>query len=153
MPLPLSRNHGFNPAIPKCYFCGKNKNEIILAGRLPGDREAPKGAIWDSRPCDKCAEYMKQGVLLISIRDDQVSVLEEHSSSLVGLTRAERRRVVPPNPFRTGGWVVVKREAFKRFFSGESADAMLKAGFGFVPDSVWDAVGLPRGPVEGVPSE
>ena len=38
----LSKEHGVNPAIPICYFCGEEKNEIVLAGRLPQDVEAPK---------------------------------------------------------------------------------------------------------------
>ena len=40
----LSPKHGVNPAVPLCFLCGQAKNEIVLAGRLPGDVEAPRAA-------------------------------------------------------------------------------------------------------------
>lgn len=57
------------------------------------------------------------------------------------------------NPYRTGGWIVVRDQfiqgAIRQEFTRES---ILKARFAFVPDTVWDRLGLPRGPVDGVPS-
>lgn len=37
----LSPKHGLNPSISVCFFCGEDKNEIILPGKLEGDAEAP----------------------------------------------------------------------------------------------------------------
>ncbi len=48
--ITLSERYGVNPAIPVCYFCNEEKAEIILAGRLPQDREAPRHAVWDKKP-------------------------------------------------------------------------------------------------------
>jgi len=39
MLLRLSEKHGVNPAIPLCFLCGKEKNVVLLAGRLPNDEE------------------------------------------------------------------------------------------------------------------
>ena len=31
--IKISPKHGLNPLIPKCFFCGKEKNEIAILGR------------------------------------------------------------------------------------------------------------------------
>ena len=116
----LSKEHGVNLAIPICYFCGEEKNEIVLAGRLPQDVEAPKHAVWDKNPCDKCKELMRMGIMLISVRDGESG----------------------ENPYRTGRMVVVKEENALRMF-GE-VDDILKSRVGFVEDSVWTLMGLPQ---------
>jgi len=122
--ITLSPKHGVNPAIPRCYFCGKPKNQVILAGKLPKDAEAPQDAIWDSDPCDECLGYMKQGVILISVRVGEQG----------------------DNPYRTGGWVVVRDEAIRRMVQPEElSEKILKERVAFVPDDAWDALGLPRG--------
>jgi hypothetical protein len=125
--IPLSPKHGVNPAIPLCFFCNESKNEVILAGRLKDDAEAPRAAVWDRNPCDKCAGYMKQGVILISVKVGESG----------------------DNPYRTGGWVVLKDEAVTRIITtADVRDDILKKRIAFVPDNVWDAVGLPRGEVK-----
>lgn len=117
----LSEKHGVNCTIPHCFFCGEAKNELILAGRLPHDAEAPKGKVWDKNPCDKCKGHMEQGIILISVKNGEEG----------------------DNPYRTGGWVVIREEAFSRIFNG--CDAAIKKRVAFVPDEVWDKIGLPRG--------
>ena len=125
--IALSEKHGINPTIPRCFFCGKDKNEIILMGRLKGDAEAPKGVVFDHSPCDTCQGYMEKGIILISID--------------------EEKTIDPQNPLRTGGWVVVKEEAVRRLPIEETSkqDLLLKR-VAFVPDRDWDALGLPRTP-------
>lgn len=120
MGILLSTKHGVNPAIPRCYFCGNEKNEIILAGRLSNDAEAPKNAVWDFAPCDECKKLMEQGIILISVKDGQSG----------------------DNPYRTGGWIVLKEDAFKRIF--KNSDEAVKKRCAFLEDSAWDTIGLPR---------
>ncbi len=129
--IKLSPKHGVNPAIPLCFYCNEAKNEVILAGRLPGDEEAPRASVWDTVPCDKCKGYMAKGVILISVKDGSEG----------------------DNPYRTGGWVVVKDEFITRAIDPVAGAVILKRRASFVPDEVWDRIGLPRGPMEGVPSE
>lgn len=117
----LSPKHGVNPTIPHCFLCGEAKNEIILAGHLKGDAEAPKNMVWDKEPCDKCKEHMEMGIILISVRNGESG----------------------ENPYRTGGWIVLKEEAFRRIFNG--CDDVLEKRMAFVPDEVWDKIGFPRG--------
>lgn len=116
----ISEKYGVNPAVPLCYFCNQEKNELILAGRLEEDKEAPHKAVWDMIPCDKCKEFMKQGIILISVKDGESG----------------------KNPYRTGGWVVVKEEAAKRMF-GET-NRIIETRIGFVEDETWNTIGLPR---------
>ena len=37
----ISEKHGVNPTIPICFYCGEDKNEVALLGKLHGDKEAP----------------------------------------------------------------------------------------------------------------
>lgn len=126
--LRLSKTHGVNPAVPRCFFCGEQKNQVILAGYIKGDRQAPQGAVWDHEPCDQCVEHMELGVVLVSVD--------------------EARSPDKDNPWRTGGWVVVSEDFIRRVVTpSKLADALIEGRFGFVPDQVWDAIGLPRGEV------
>ena len=34
MSIKLSPKHGLNPTIATCFYCGKDKNELILAGKI-----------------------------------------------------------------------------------------------------------------------
>jgi hypothetical protein len=89
----------------------------------------------DKEPCSKCKELMEKGIILISV-DSKESPDND-------------------NPYRTGGWIVVKEEAVRRIGIKpvELEADILKRRVAFVPDDAWDMPGLPRGPVEGVPSE
>lgn len=97
-----------------CFLCGEPKH-ILLDRRLRNT--LPREACYDKEPCDKCKEWMKQGTILISIRDGEEG---------------------KDNPYRTGGWVVIKAEKAKEMFK----DAPKVA---FVGDKIWDMMGLPRG--------
>ena len=89
----------------------------------------------DKEPCSKCKGYMERGIILISVDE-------------------EKSKGDMENPYRTGGWVVVKEEALKRMIQPqELLDQILKQRVAFLPDEVWDLLELPRGPVEGIPTE
>ena len=132
MSIRLSEKHGVNPTMPRCFYCQEAKNMVMLVGRLPGDREAPKDAVWDMEPCDTCKDLMQAGVICISVDE--------------GKTKD------PKNPWRTGGWIVIKDDAIQRIFTGAVVRQVLEQRVAFLPDEVWDAVGFPRGPIEGVAS-
>ena len=65
--IPISEKHGVNPCIPICFWCGEDKNEIALLGKLPGDVAAPHRAFLDFEPCAKCKEHMDKGITLVGI--------------------------------------------------------------------------------------
>jgi hypothetical protein len=110
--------------IEKCFWCGEDKG-LILFGRLPNDAEAPRSGAINHEPCEKCAEYMKMGVILISVD--------------------EKKSTDMKNPYRSGGWVVIKDEwVLKAVTTPELQQSILKARVAFIPDDAWDKLGLPR---------
>lgn len=61
-------------------------------------------------------------------------------------TTDEEMRNTPPNPYRTGGWTVVKDHVIPKMFKPQSmVDWVLKHRFAFIIDEAWDAMGIPRG--------
>jgi hypothetical protein len=125
MGIRVSQKHGVNPMLVQCFYCLKERNELALLGYLPGDKQAPRQGVIDKEPCAECAGFMKQGVILISVRTGESG----------------------DNPYRTGGWCVVTSEAIRKLFP-TIADAICTQRVAFVPDEVWDRIGLPRGPKE-----
>ncbi len=154
--ITISEKHGINPAIPKCFYCLQDKNEIILAGKLRGDAEAPRNAVWDLSPCSDCQDLMAQGIILISVKDGEMERIEQDLAAKRKIyeethrsDRARRRDpfVFMPNPYRTGGWIVVTDEYLRDIVSDDSAsvrDNILRHRWAFIPDEVWDAIGFPR---------
>jgi hypothetical protein len=151
MGIILSPEHGLNPSLECCFFCLEPRG-VVLHGqfnaeqrfgkkiaatleRVNGHAKAPRKMVIDKEPCSKCKELMEKGIILISV-DSKESPDND-------------------NPYRTGGWIVVKEEAVRRIGIKpvELEADILKRRVAFVPDDAWDMLGLPRGPVEGVPSE
>ena len=122
MSLRLHPKHGVNPTIPRCYLCGENKNEVVLLGNAYKD-QAPMNMCLDKSPCDKCRDYMRQGIILIGVRDGEQG----------------------DNPYRTGNFCVLKEEAVKRAFKRalKDCEGILKSRVAFVDETTWEALGLP----------
>lgn len=126
MNLILSKEHGVNPSVGICYFCGEGK-DVILFGNLSKEKsellgghdgKAPRSVCLDKEPCSKCKEWMKQGVILIGVRDGESG----------------------DSPFRTGEFHVIRQEAAERIFAGNK---ILTTKIGFVEQKVLLALGLP----------
>ena len=95
-----------NPTIPRCFWCGKLKNEIALLGKYDGrgkDLEAPMGIFLDYGPCDKCKENQKLGVTLMEVTDEP---------------NFENQPEIQNGIYPTGKWCVIRREAAERMFRG-----------------------------------
>lgn len=127
----LHPKHGVNATIPTCFYCGEGKNELILLGsaskHITGHDQAPMhGPVFDKEPCDKCKDLMKQGIIFISVDEDKS---DDHK-----------------NPYRTGCFCVVKEEAVRRWGiqPQELLDSILRQRVAFIPDDVWNKMGLPR---------
>lgn len=98
--IKLSPKHGLNPTIPVCFFCGEEKNEVVLLGHIGDKRkgedlEAPRRAILDYTPCENCTKKFSEGVLLIEVNT---------SPEFIGLPISE-------NVYPTGRFVVIKPDA------------------------------------------
>ena len=143
----LSPRHGVNPSLDVCFLCQEPRG-LVLFGRMGtsvqkalganysemrNDPEAPRKLTMDMEPCDKCKGYMEKGIILISVDEKLTEDMK--------------------NPYRTGGWCVVKEEAVRRWGlqPAKLLEDILKKRVAFLPDDAWDFIGLPRRPVEGVP--
>ena len=120
----LDEEHGVNPALTKCFFCGGAGN-LLLCGNKRKVYEAAHGKVVDMEPCGECKSLMKQGIFLIEVDESKSSD--------------------PQQPWRTGVQSVIKEEAFKRFpLDQELLEGILKARMTYVPIDAWDMLGLPR---------
>jgi hypothetical protein len=131
MGLRLSEQHGVNPSVEQCFVCMKDVG-VVLFGQMKGDAEAPRKVCLgpDSEPCDECKGHMEMGIILISV--DESKTTDEK------------------NPWRSGGWVVVKEDMIRRMFNPpELVEQVLKKRVAFMPDEAWDMIGLPRGGDDG----
>lgn len=95
----LSENHGVNPSLGLCFWCGEEDGTLLLLGRLPNDAEAPRKVCASYEPCDKCTAGMAQGITLMEATQD--------------------------GP--TGRYVVLKEQAILQIFEpGETREATLQ---------------------------
>lgn len=82
--IEVSPKHGLNPTIPVCFWCGKDKNEIALLGRIrektknryganvtkrDSDIEAPSRMVIDYEPCEECMKMWDSGVAVIEVQE------------------------------------------------------------------------------------
>lgn len=141
----LHPKHGLNPTLTTCYYCNEPADLLLVGSQTKrfkelglassdGEMKMNIGVI-DARPCAKCQDYMQQGVILISMRDGEESEME---------TAKHEKRLA--NPYRTGGWIVVREEYIRRVIDSPILTRqILRQRVCFVPDSAWDKIGLPRG--------
>jgi hypothetical protein len=100
MSIRLSEQHGVNPMVVQCFWCGNDRGDLALLGRLPGDKEAPHLGLLDYEPCTKCKEGMTQGITLIEV-----------------VTAANKFPEIQSGLWPTGHWWVITEEAAKRVFT------------------------------------
>lgn len=114
--IKLSKKYGLNPTIPICFWCGKERGEIALMGRIGDGRkhedfEAPKQMVIDLDPCDECKKNMALGVTVI-----------EATNTPNDACGIEMQKGAYP----TGRFVVMKTDAAHRTF-GSLIDGVDKA--------------------------
>ncbi len=124
--IKLSPKYGLNPTMPVCFWCGRERGEIALMGRI-GDRrkhediEAPRRMVIDYEPCDECKNNMSQGFTVM-----------EATSAPNSATSTE----IQSGVFPTGRFVVVKREAVTRIFRDINPDV----GKAFLESSTFEQI-------------
>jgi len=118
----LHPKNGVNPSLYQCFLCGEDIGLILFGNKAPGGGEAPRkiGAM-DYDPCDKCKDWMKKGIIVISVRDGEMG---------------------SENPYRTGGWWVVREEAFRKLLHGEAMEQSCVKRVCFMEDAVCDQLGF-----------
>lgn len=105
--IKISEQHGLNPTINVCFFCGKDK-EILLLGKLKGDTKAPKRVIANYLPCKDCAEKLSKGRTLIEVT-----------------TTDNNMPPIQPGMYPTGRWCVINKEVATQLFHDTTDKPML----------------------------
>lgn len=117
--ITLSSTHDINPTISTCFWCGKEKNEVTLMGRLPNDAKIPSNMIFDYEPCDKCKAIMEKGITLIGTVEHPLP---------------DGRPAIQDDDYPTGRWVVVKPEAIRYVIQEPFATDVINEGIAFMDD-------------------
>lgn len=102
----LSPKYGVNPTIPICFWCGNERDEVALMGRIGNigrheDFEAPMRTVIDFEPCEECKNNMHLGFTVI-----------EATKNPNNVCKVEMQNGVYP----TGRFMVIKTEAAQRIF-------------------------------------
>lgn len=102
-----------------CPVCAEyTEDSILMNTRLTQSNakkvEEANGQIigYMDEPCPQCQEYMKQGCVLITVDE----------------TRTQDWK----NPFRTGGFFVLKDEAISRIFDESMSALVIKKRVGYI---------------------
>jgi hypothetical protein len=131
MSVILHKKYGVNPAIFKCFICGKDAGLILPGAKTSKLKDAGLadedgkmhqniGCI-DKEPCSKCQKIMRAGIIFISTKDDD-------------------------QDYRTGGWCAIKEEAVRQIGiePPELLEGICKQRVCFIQDTVYDQLGFPR---------
>jgi hypothetical protein len=127
-------------ALTKCYFCGESDRILInklLTKQMAKKVESANGKVIDMEPCAKCADFMEQGIILLTIDDSK----SDPGWNKPGPSATSEHHRWMPNPYRTGGFFVVKEEALTRML-GEAHDFALKHRWIFIEHEVAEKLGL-----------
>ena len=122
-------------ALTKCFFCGED-NDILLHRSLKDISEC-HGKVVHMNPCSKCAELMQQGVLLITIDDEK----SDRDWNIPPTDKKEARNWMP-NPYRTGGFFVIRDEAIQRILDSQMASFATEHRWMFIEHAAAEAIGL-----------
>lgn len=115
-----------------CYYCNEPKG-IVLDTTMADS--LPRQAVFNTEPCDKCADLMEQGIMFISVRDGEPERLVEAKIKARQEWERNGRQgefYYIDNPYRTGRTIVISEEAVAR------AGMDTKQRVYFVEDSLWE---------------
>lgn len=120
----ISPKHGLNPCIPICIFCGQEKKEIALMGKLKDDVEAPMYAVIDYEPCENCRANWSMGVALLRVSETPLK------GGMPPLAVKDGKDIYP-----TGQYFVMTQDAVKQIFDMD----MEKGQAVMIEDSAFDS--------------
>lgn len=116
------KDYKLNVALDYCFFCGEAKGVVMGKKLIREDSMAQlEHGVYDMDPCASCADAMKQGIMLIRVREET----EE--------------------PYRTGEIVVVQENAMRQVgeaigMKPEDLNYVIQKRWAFVPAVIWDAI-------------
>ena len=87
--IKLHPEHGLNPTMPVCIFCGRDTGEIALLGNAYAG-EAPMHMAITDEPCDKCKSEWAVGIAIMEY-DGQ-----RNTGRVLVITEEATRRWIKP---------------------------------------------------------
>jgi hypothetical protein len=137
-------------ALTKCYYCGEGDRIVLnklLTPSMAAKVEKMNGCVMDMKPCQKCASFMKQGIILLTIDSEKSEPGWNKPPSMDQgdpiYRRPSERRQFMPNPYRTGGFFVLKDEAIERLLGpGPMLDHAKKHRFMFIEHRAAEDLGF-----------
>lgn len=91
--IKLSSKHGVNPSMDICFYCQEVK-QLLLMGRLPYDKEAPRQVCTSLEPCDACKEKFETEKAVVIVEATQDSKGISPTGRYIGLTEEGARRIL-----------------------------------------------------------
>ena len=146
--ITVSPKYGLNPTVPLCFWCGQEKNEIALLGRISKkkttrtawgtestvveahDVEAPRNAIIDYEPCDHCKENMSKGITLLAT--STMPVVE----NMPPVGKDEHGNPVYPYPW----YVVITEDSARRLLKPDVAENVIARRKCYIPVEALEAL-------------
>lgn len=124
----------------KCYYCGDIASlgigKTMVEGISSRLKEADNKVI-DMNPCSKCEGYMKQGIILLTIDNEKSTP----GWNIPPIDPDERKHWIP-NPYRTGGFFVVKEEYIQKIFDKTNTDLAMRLRFSFIEHEAAEMLGF-----------
>lgn len=136
--IKISPEHGLNPTIPVCCWCGNPKNEIALLGRIHekdkngktipnSDVEAPHYAVMDYNPCDDCTAAWADAVVFLEVTHNQPAdkrppISKEDNQPIyptfraMGVSEETAGKIAPGMNLKTGARCFMEDIAFEKIF-------------------------------------
>lgn len=125
--IKLSPKHGVNPTIPICAWCGEQKNEVAMLGKIDReDSEAPRTCILDYVPCEHCAEQWAMGVAILEATTERPTPYRPPMKKDKGVDIYPTMRMVVINPesasqifgseMSAGQKILLEDKAFEQIF-------------------------------------
>lgn len=126
MSIRLSPNHGINPTMGICFFCGEETGTIALTGKLPNDEEAPRKTVLNYEPCDKCRAQFEKGIAFFGVTK----------------TALDNRPEIALNAYPTGSVIVLTEDNVRnaQFIKDEIKDEIIETGHALIPEELLQAL-------------
>lgn len=102
-------------AMSLCGYCGEPVG-VALGGK-DVDKIGEKGAVFSGEPCDTCKHNMEIGIMIVEVQNGQEGV---------------------SNPYRTGRYIVITEEYFRRIFKVAKKDKASR--FFYMEQSLFEKV-------------
>lgn len=94
--LRISKEHGLNPSMDCCLYCGEVK-QILLLGQLRNDEKAQTKAVYSTEPCDNCKTIMGTGYTVLEVDNKKQQtgrfvVLTMEAAKRIGFPESEHNK-------------------------------------------------------------